>query len=71
MIKKITSNSQPDAQELAQWLRALRLYQEGTAPEPNTIPGFDSYSPSYLSGGAVADDRNGRGTYGELEQYSK
>ena len=46
----------PSTQELVAWLRALRLHQEGVT-EPASIPGLDSYAPSYLSGGAVVDHR--------------
>jgi hypothetical protein len=65
------AKQQPTTAELAEWLRSLRLHQEGALP-PSSIPGLDSYVPSYSSDGAVADRRQG-GTeaYGQLEQHSQ
>jgi hypothetical protein len=54
MAKKAKSSTRsPSTAELVEWLRALRLQNDGVA-EPVMIPGLDSYAPSYLSGGASA-----------------
>ncbi|MBX9824924.1 MAG: hypothetical protein K2Y27_07995 [Xanthobacteraceae bacterium] len=69
MSKKSVAK-RPTTEELANWLRDLRLHQEGTA-QPVAIPGFDAYAPSYLSDGATADHRQGGKENGELEQHPR
>jgi hypothetical protein len=70
-MKKKKGTDSPSAKELAAWLRALRLSHEGDLT-PAEIPGFDSYTPAYLSGGAGTFNGDGASqAYGELEHYPK
>lgn len=60
------ANQRPSLEELESFLKNMQS-DRTTSGRPMTIPGYDSYMPSYLTGGADAGVR----TDGKLESNTK
>lgn len=66
MAKKTAKSRKPSLQELERLLKSLQLESRANR-ETLSIPGIDSYAPSYLSGWTIAEGAD----RGQLESGSK